>query len=152
MKEILSLICFSVSFLATHAHSVYRDTASIKFSTEGDTSSSTTPKLKVEVNLNDSYERAQTFSMPKDVERAKLNTEDNHYESKTPVLKIPTDPNVHYHMQHKKSDINYSTRMPNSYKHHVPLGNSTTSKTGQYSVGSMSKLEFLQDSLRHRQD
>lgn len=152
MKKVLSLICFSIPFLATYARSVSRDTASVKHSTETSKRGSKNSILKLEAYLDERYNVVTAHSVqPIGKGRFALDGK-GIYASKTPILKIPTDPNVHYHMQHKKSDINYAAPMPNSFKDSIPLGNSTNFRVEHNPSRPLYKLEFLPDSLMHRHD
>ncbi|TCR03655.1 hypothetical protein EDF66_108172 [Sphingobacterium sp. JUb20] len=152
MKKILSLVCFCISFFATHASSVSRDTSSAKFGTEGNKYGSKNFNLKLEPNSDERFNVVKSNSLPIDREGADLNMRGSRYKSNTPVLKIPTDPNVHYHMQHKKTDIDDAAPIPNSFKNAIPLGDSGNSKLENNPVQPLYKLEFLPDSLMHRHD
>jgi hypothetical protein len=152
MKKVLSLICLSISFLATYAHSISRDTSSVKFSTEDNKYGSKNSSLKVDADSDERLNVVKSHSLPIDKGGVELNAKGNQYEFKTPILKIPTDPNVHFHIQHKKTDINNATLIPNSFRHSIPLGININSKVENTPVLPLYKLEILPDSLMHHHD
>lgn len=94
---------------------------------------------------------AQTHGVLKDTLSIKSNEEITGYRSKTPILKIPTDSNIHYHMQHKKMDVNSSVPMSNSFNYGLPLESNSNPKIKKFYVRSLFKHELLQDSVVHDQ-
>lgn len=90
---------------------------------------------------------AQDYNKSDSTLHVQLNVGGSRYSSKTPVLKIPTDANNHYHMQHKKTDMNSLVPMPNSLQHTIPLQNDRNLKDERYSIRAISKFDVNIDSV-----